>query len=164
MGGLRPRKPVGDTNGTVLRFTLHHRFEAPLQIGRFRLWITTADQEAATEGLPAGLAPILRNTASRRAPAQTDQLRASAVSQDPAALARDFELTLARLPIPDDARLAELEQDLARAARSAPIDPTLVRLRQDLELSARQLTHKRVTAVQDLTWALINTPAFLFNH
>jgi hypothetical protein len=49
---------------------------------------------------------------------------------------------------------------------SAPIklDPILVQLRIDAEASKRQITDKRLTVVQDLAWALINNPAFLFNR
>jgi hypothetical protein len=30
--------------------------------------------------------------------------------------------------------------------------------------STRQAADRRLTAVQDLAWALINSPAFFFNH
>jgi hypothetical protein len=157
------QEPVGDTNGTAFRFTFHHRFEAPFELGRFRLWITT-DTNALSEGLPDGLAAILKTPATRRTPAQRDRLRGHLRAGDPEMLRRDFELVLARRPLPEDTRLAELERELARATSPTPVDPTLLRLRQDVELSTRQLATKRLTAVQDLTWALINTPAFLFNR
>jgi hypothetical protein len=44
------------------------------------------------------------------------------------------------------------------------IDPKLLQLRRDAGLSAAQIAQRRLTAAQDLTWALINSPAFLFNH
>ena len=56
-----------------------------------------------------------------------------------------------------EARVAELEKPI-------PDDRQLVQLRKDVEASRRQLANRRLTAVQDLAWALINSPAFLFNH
>ena len=156
-------QPVGDTNGIVLKFTLIHSFEAPHELGHFRLWITTSPNPLE-EGLPAGLAEILRVPASRRSPAQAEQVLAYVRTHDPDSLDRDFELTLARRPLPGDTRRIELEQELTRATRAVPVDAVLARLRQDIELSTRQLAHRRLTAVQDLTWALINTPSFLFNR
>ena len=48
------------------------------------------------------------------------------------------------------------------------IDPVLVQLlwRRDARrpASIKQSENKRLTVVQDLTWALINSPGFLFNH
>ena len=39
------------------------------------------------------------------------------------------------------------------------LDPYLVQLREDAQTSARQTENKRLTVAQDLTWALINSPA-----
>ncbi len=155
--------PVGDTNGTVLRFSLQHRYEAPHEIGRFRLWVTTSPNPTAN-GIPATLAPTLATPPHLRSPADLDRLQNHVRAYDPDLIRADFALVRARVPLPDDSRLRELEQDLARASRPVPTDPTLVRLRQDAELSARQLARKRLTAAQDVAWALVNTPAFLFNH
>jgi hypothetical protein len=44
------------------------------------------------------------------------------------------------------------------------MDPQLVLLRQDIEMSIKQAAARRLTAAQDTAWALINSPAFLFNH
>jgi hypothetical protein len=38
------------------------------------------------------------------------------------------------------------------------------RLKKAQEMAAAQTEHRRLTGVQDLAWALINTPAFLFNR
>jgi hypothetical protein len=37
-------------------------------------------------------------------------------------------------------------------------------MRADAKESESQLGNARLTAAQDLAWALINSPAFLFNH
>ena len=63
---------------------------------------------------------------------------------DPGVLQRRDALTKAELPI--------------------KLDPKLVQLRQDSAQSKTLMANKRLTAAQDLTWALINTPAFLFNR
>ncbi|MBL9134527.1 MAG: DUF1549 domain-containing protein [Verrucomicrobiales bacterium] len=156
-------KPVGDTNGVAFRFTLVHSYEAPYEVGRFRLWVTTSPNPT-DEGLPADLRPILDTPAHRRNGKQTERLLQFVRAADPDALQRDFHLELARQPLPADHRLAELERDLARASRPVPIDPALLQLREDVQASSRQLAEKRVTATQDVAWALINTPAFLFNR
>jgi len=57
-----------------------------------------------------------------------------------------------------------LKSDLARAERPVPLDSKLVQLRQDVKMSVEQTAYRRLTASQDLLWAIINTPAFLFNH
>jgi hypothetical protein len=44
------------------------------------------------------------------------------------------------------------------------MDPTLKQLRRAKELSSEQIKHQRLTAAQDIAWALINNPSFLFNH
>jgi hypothetical protein len=50
------------------------------------------------------------------------------------------------------------------AERPVVDDPAIVRLRADVEASTRQVADTRLTAIQDLAWALINSPAFFFNH
>jgi hypothetical protein len=49
---------------------------------------------------------------------------------------------------------------------SKPIadDSKLVSLRADVKESESQTQHAKVTAAEDISWALINSPAFLYNH
>jgi hypothetical protein len=74
------------------------------------------------------------------------------------------ELAAAAAPLPPDPKLVALNADLAAAEQAVADDPAIVRLRADHATSARQLADRRLTATQDLAWALINSPAFFFNH
>ncbi len=154
---------VGDTNGVVLRFSIQHRYEPGHELGRFRLWVT-GDDSAIAEGMPAGLREVVRVAARKRDEGQLARLLDYIRGRDAGMLRRDFVLELARRPLPADDRLRELELELERAARPVPVDSVLAGLRRDYALSGRQMEHRRLTAVQDLAWALINTPAFLFNR
>ncbi|MGA1237461.1 MAG: DUF1549 and DUF1553 domain-containing protein, partial [Limisphaerales bacterium] len=154
---------VGDTNGVVLRFSIQHRYEPGHELGRFRLWVT-GDDAAIAEGMPAGLREVVRVAARKRDEGQLARLLDYIRGRDAGMLQRDFVLELARRPLPADDRLRELELELERAARPVPVDSVLAGLRRDYALSGRQMEHRRLTAVQDLAWALINTPAFLFNR
>jgi hypothetical protein len=69
-----------------------------------------------------------------------------------------------KAPLPVDSRLASLRNQVESAKRPVPLDPTLEQLRHDLEMSIQQAATRRLTVAQDITWALINSPAFLFNH
>ena len=64
----------------------------------------------------------------------------------------------------EDPRLKQLEAELAAAQQPLPVDPKLQQLRRAVALSEEQLKNKRLTVAQDIVWALINNPAFLYNH
>ncbi|MEZ5432247.1 MAG: hypothetical protein R3F31_13945 [Verrucomicrobiales bacterium] len=69
-----------------------------------------------------------------------------------------------KLPLPGDAKLEALKAGLAKAEQPIIEDPVLLRLRRDVAMSTEQSANRRLTAAQDLTWALLNNAAFLFNH
>ena len=56
------------------------------------------------------------------------------------------------------------QAEIAQLKKTTPDDRILLQLRTDFEASKKQLGSMRLTAAQDLAWALINSPAFLFNH
>ena len=78
--------------------------------------------------------------------------------------ALDGQLVNAKKPLPIDPELTKLRNHLAAMEKVPRADPLHDRLRYDLELSTKQLSQRRLTGAQDLAWALINTPAFLFNR
>jgi hypothetical protein len=63
-----------------------------------------------------------------------------------------------------DPILKMLRDQLEIVRQPVQLDPGLNRLRRDVEMSVQQSAVRRLTAAQDITWALINSPAFLFNH
>jgi hypothetical protein len=71
---------------------------------------------------------------------------------------------VATRPVARDPKLTALAADLADAEKPLADDPVVVRLRSDVAASAKQLADRRLTAIQDLAWALVNSPAFFFNH
>jgi len=156
-------KPVGDaTKGVRLRIELHQPRDGGFSIGRFRLWVTT-DQGPLYPGYPAAVAAALRKHTGR-----TDA--------DKAALAaywkeNDLELNKRRLayeklllPLPTDPGILQRRDAVAAAEQPIKLDATLVQLRADFDQSKAQIANRRLTSAQDLVWALVNTPAFLFNR
>ena len=83
---------------------------------------------------------------------------------DPKIFTLKQALTNDKKPLPIDPKVTSLKATLAAAEAPIQIEPKLVQLRQDGKMSAQQLNDKRLTGAQDLVWALINNPAFLFNH
>jgi hypothetical protein len=79
---------------------------------------------------------------------------------------RKLILTLGKtqMPLPIDPGVLDRRASLAKAELPIKLDPKLVQLRQDSTQSNAQVANKRLTAAQDLTWALVNNAAFLFNH
>ena len=66
------------------------------------------------------------------------------------------------LAIAADQRSDQQRQRLREYYRS--LDSELARLQAVVQRSEEQLKNKRLIGIQDLAWALINNPAFLFNH
>jgi hypothetical protein len=154
-------KPITNEGGTSFSIQMTSNFQnGKYNPGRFRLWITTSPQ--IRFGVPADVAAALK--APKPTPAQTAELAAHFLNQF-----RDYQtqkktLANAKKPLPIDPQLIALETKHVNAQNPIVLDPKLIQLRRDSDLSAKQLTNKRLTAAQDLAWALINSPAFLFNH
>ena len=156
-------KPVGDANGVRLRIEMNQPRDGGFSLARFRIWITTSSTPLNI-GLPAPVADALKAPASARSKDGQTAIAAYWNANDPELRKRRLTAGKLALPLPIDPGLTERSAAIARAEEPVRLDPKLVQLRADSTQSTMQLASKRLTGVQDLTWALINTPAFLFNH
>ena len=107
---------------------------------------------------------IVKTPAADRTPEQVQALEKYFRGADVALLKKQQALTQSRRPLPEDPKLTELKAALAKAELPVAIDPKLLQLRADVEASGKQIANPRLTGVQDLVWALINNPSFLFNR
>jgi len=156
-------KPVDFEGGALLNVQLTHFFQnGKYNLGRFRLWVTTAP--VVRFGAPAVVAAACKLPADKRSPEQKALLTAHFLEQAREYQAQKKVLAAAKRPLPADAPRLALEAKLVEAEKPIQLDPKLVQLRRDAGLSKQQLENRRLTAAQDLAWALINSPAFLFNH
>ncbi len=155
-------KPIGG-KGTGLTFKLEQNYRDGLSIGRFRLWVTTAN-DPLEQGLPADVLDILKRDAASRTKEQAEVLAAYQRGQEKDFITKQQTLFTARQPLPVDPKLVGLRDSVTKASEPIQIDSKLVQFRLDAIASAKQLENKRLTGAQDLAWALINNPAFLFNH
>jgi WD40 repeat protein len=159
------KEPVGFDGGTTFTFKLLHRFNLiDHTIGRFRISASTTNKPT----VPVGLADEFRSILDLPEKEQTDKHKDLLLkyyrSTDAELQKRQESLAQAKMPLPIDPRLQELRSAFAEVSKPVPLDPKLAQLRQDAETSKQQIANPRLTAAQDLAWALINSPAFLFNH
>ena len=156
-------QPVGTAGGTVLTFRMHHKFGNDWTLGRFRLSATRGPQPVGLS-LPEEFRAILTVAPEVRTEAQTNALLGYFRRMDPELRARYGAVVASKAPLPADPKLQELRSQLDYVQKPVQPDPALVALRRDLEMSVQQAAARRLTAAQDIAWALINSPAFLFNH
>jgi hypothetical protein len=157
------KEPVGHDGGTVLTFTLHQSHTSDIyEIGRFRISVTTAAKPGLT--LPEELRMIVAAPVQERTTAEKEALMKYFRAMDMDLRKKTEELAKAKSPLPPDPVVAEARGRLEYASRPVQEDPNLSQLRRDVEMSTKQMSDRRLTAAQDVVWALINSPEFLFNH
>jgi len=160
---FRLEDPIVSTNGATIRFTLQQHYGDNLLLGRFRLYLTTSD-DALDFGMPEPVVQAARAPPGQRTPEQAAAIFSYYRSSDAEFWKRKQAVVKASEPLPVDPKFTELQQALSKAEEPIRLDPRLVQLREDAVVSAKQMENKRLVVVQDLAWALINSPGFLFNH
>jgi WD40 repeat protein len=156
--------PIENAKGQILEISIHQNFaDSQHSLGRFRISVTDA-AAPFNLGLPGNLAAILAKPADQRTDAERKLLLEPVRQADPKWKELADALTAAKQPLPEDQELKQLEAQLAAAMQPMPVDPKLQQLRRAVALSADQLKDRRLTVAQDIVWALINSPSFLYNH
>jgi len=157
-------KPIGDAKkGLRLRFDLNQPRNGGFSIARFRLYVTTGAAPLSI-GLPQAVVDAVKKPASLRGKEDKAAIASYWKENDPELRKRTLTLAKNQLPLPTDPGLLERRKGLATTEEPIRLDPKLVQLRADAEQSKRQMENRRLTGAQDLVWALVNTPAFLFNR
>jgi len=125
--------------------------------------VTTSD-DPLDFGMPQQVVMASQAAAGQRTAEQAAAIIDFYRYQDSEFWKRKLQAVKAGESLPKDAKLTELEGDLKKANEPIKLDAYLVQLREDTKASTRQQQNKRLTVVQDLAWALINSSGFLFNH
>jgi WD40 repeat protein len=163
VAAFRLKQALDGITGTQLSVRLTQKSRDGAVMSRFRIYVTTAEDPLG-EGVPVDVAEAAASVPESRSEAQKQVLLAHFRSVSAEYWAKDMELQEAKKPLPPDPKLVALKETLAKVSEPIRLDPDLVQLRLDAEASKKQIESKRLTAAQDLTWALINNPAFLFNR
>lgn len=160
---LQLAEPFESAAGWLVRFTLVHAYPDGEHLpGRIRLSLASASQ--AGPGLSEELIASLAGDPAAWSGELSARFQQLFDATSPELVALRNGLVAAEMPLMVDPDIAAARSLVARLSVPTPPDPRLEQLNRDLALSEQQLATARLTAAQDLTWALINSPAFLFNH
>ncbi len=159
-------EPFGSAAGNRLRFVMEQHFQGKQHwLGRFRVSVSTREEvDPTSPGQSQRLLELVRIEEADLTDEEREELLDLFKKQDAELAKKQAAVAEAKKPLPIDPRVTELQAELKQAEQPVLDDPALVRLRQDVENSAKLLENERLTAAQDITWALINSPAFLFNR
>jgi hypothetical protein len=158
------KEPVKLTAAAELSFVLEQVFLArDHTVGRFRISVTDAPNPTEY-GVPREIDQIVSIAEGARTDEQKEQLLSWFKSQYQERRTVELALNKSKLPRPADAGIVSRQARLEAESQPLPPDPQLARLERAVKLSEEQLANIRMTMAQDLAWALINSPAFLFNR
>ena len=157
------KQPIGFPEGTRLRFKLHQAFDEQHQLGCFRISVSSYSGLVGT-GLSEERLAQLAVDRKKWSPPVKKLFGDLARADDPELKRLQGLVAQAQKPVAVHPEILRIRSKLMRFEQPLSVDAKLQQLEQDVTASAQQLENQRLTAAQDLTWALINSPAFLFNH
>ncbi|MCH2210981.1 MAG: DUF1553 domain-containing protein [Fuerstiella sp.] len=156
--------PLKFTEPVVLTFVLEQLFKQRSHaIGRFRISVTD-DANPDLRGVPQDIDRILAIVSAGRSEEQDRRLRDWFGGRSPERRKRVLSIAKSKRPWPKDPGIIEREEELQLVSQPLAQDQLLSRLERAARLSQEQLADGRKTMVQDLAWALVNSPSFLFNR
>jgi WD40 repeat protein/mono/diheme cytochrome c family protein len=156
--------PLTFEEGTVLNFSLDQQYQDNMHtIGKFRISVTDG-ATPVNYGNAKFLIDIVNTPVEERTDEQKKRILDHFNSQDPELQKKQKTLADSKNPLAEDPQIVALRGELEDLKKPLPEEPKLARLNRAVELSAKQLENSRLTTAQDLAWALINSPAFLFNR
>lgn len=157
-------EPLANPDGLRLTFKIHQQHNAEgHRLGAFRLSATSVAGPLPL-GVPEAFASVLSVPSEARSPDAVAPLLAFLGKTDAGVRELEKQVAAAQAPVPVDPGITTIERQLTELRKPIQTDAALLRLREDVKQSEAQLGNLRLTAAEDLTWALINSPAFLFNH
>jgi len=157
------KTPIAEEGSRTVTLKLTQKTRDDAILGRFRVHLVFGDHPLR-DGVPAPVLAAGAKPVEQRSPEEKAELELQVRNLSPEHWRLKKELADAKIELPMDTAYTALKTALDRANQPVPLDPLLVQLRKDIEASKQQVANKRLTVVQDLTWALINNPAFLFNR
>jgi hypothetical protein len=164
MASFQLAVPLENAKDRLLEFSIHQNLaDGQHSLGRFRIAVTDA-AAPYNFGLPTEIAAALSKPADQRNDAERNAIAGYHRQNDEQYKKLQAEVVAQQQALPPDSRLKELTDELAKAQQPLPLDSKLQQLSRAVALSEEQLKNKRLTVAQDITWALINNPSFLYNH
>jgi hypothetical protein len=158
------KEPLGRDDDSLIHVTLHQEFgDGQHALGKFRVSVTNSAKPLSM-GIPASIVQVLAIDRRKISQNQRDELTNYFREHDLQLRKLQLALIRAENPLPEDLKLTEFQQRIKHLRQPLPVDRDVLKLQDKLTISQRQLLVKRLTAAQDLAWALINNPEFLYNH